>query len=92
MDGPFLALLLTFVVHVVGIVVLLWMAMAGDGGGWRDWWPRDDDGRGGDGGPGPAPLPDADPLGVRLRTEHDAAPRRRPRRPRHAPQRQRERV
>lgn len=90
MHGPTLALLLTFLVHLVGIVALLWLALA-DGASWRDWWPRDDDDDRRD-GPPPAPLPGADPSGVRLRTEHDAVPRRRPRRPRHAPQRARERV
>lgn len=99
LDKPTLAILLTLVVHLAGIGVLLWMAMSGDGSSWRDWWPRDDDGRGGD-DPGPEPtapagglpLPDASPSPVRLRTEHDAVRRAPLRRPAHAPGRERERV
>jgi hypothetical protein len=81
-DKPTLALTLTFFVHLVGIVALLWLALSGDGSSWRDWWPRDEDDGPEDDGP---PLPDADPSGARLRTEHDAVPRRRQRRPEHAP-------
>ncbi len=94
MDKPTLAILLTLFVHVVGIAALLWLAMSGDGSSWRDWWPRDDDDRGGEEPPTGPPLPDAGPLGARLRTEHDAPTRRRSRRPRHAPRRapQREKV
>lgn len=94
MDNPTLALLLTLVVHLVGIVALLWLAFDGRMD-LRAWWPREDDGGGG--GPGaPAPddppgggipLPGAEPAAVRLRTEHDRAPTpRRVRRPAHAPE------
>jgi hypothetical protein len=93
-----LALAITFLIHVVGICVLFGALLLSEGGGWRDWWPRDDDDDGPpDPGPGPpAPLPDADPSPARLREPGriaDAHPRP-GRRPRHAPGRspQRERV
>lgn len=94
MDKATLAILLTLVVHVLGIAVLFWLAF--DGGlDWRTWWPGDGDGGGGGGDEPPAgepegprggvPLDDALPAGVRLRTEHERLRRRRVRRPRHAP-------
>jgi hypothetical protein len=93
-----LALVITFLIHVVGICVLFGALLLSEGGGWRDWWPRDDDDDGPpDPGPGPAPpLPDADPSPARLREPGriaDAHPGP-ARRPRHAPGRspQRERV
>jgi hypothetical protein len=91
-----LALVITFLIHVVGICVLFGALLWSDGGGWRDWWPRDDDGPP-DPDPGPPPpLPDADLSPARLREPGriaDAHPRP-ARRPRHAPERspQRERV
>ena len=102
MSAQLIAIGLTFLVHVVGAVFLVW-AMIGeddDVRGLRDWWPRDD---GGDGpprppepgaGPGDLPLPSAGPSPARLREPgrladaHPPPPRRRehPRRP--APGRQ----
>lgn len=102
MSAQLIAIGLTFLVHVVGAVFLVW-AMIGeddDVRGLRDWWPRDD---GGDGpprppeptaGPGNLPLPSAGPSPARLREPGRLAdaqpppPRRRehPRRP--APGRQ----
>jgi hypothetical protein len=88
------ALLLTFVVHVIGAGVLVWALIDhddADAGSWRDWWPRDDHGPegpvaprdpGGDGAERPV-LPDAQPSPVRLREpgrigDRKAAPARRP--------------
>ena len=105
MSGPFLALLLTAVVHLVGMVVLI--ALMG-----RDILDvfrmnPGDDGRGGEpGDPDPVapepdgdgglPLPDAAQAPVRLREPGRIAERyeRRPRRPEHepVPQPQRERL
>jgi hypothetical protein len=90
-----LALGMTFVIHVIGICVLFWLMLESSDGGWRDWWPRDDDG--GDPRPDPGPpLPGAEQSTVRLREPGrlaDAHPRP-PRRPEHAPEHvpQRERV
>jgi hypothetical protein len=101
------ALVLTFVIHLVGAAALVW-AMLGDGErSVRGWWPRDDGGQEPDprapeprpSGPGlPVPLPDAAQSGVRLREPGrlgDALPRP-ARRPAHppvpAPQRDRETV
>ncbi|MCW3011417.1 MAG: hypothetical protein JWO90_1821 [Solirubrobacterales bacterium] len=92
-----LAILLTFVVHVIGAGVLVWALIdheRDDNGSWRDWWPRGGDdpeqpveptGPGGDGVESPA-LPDAKPSPVRLREpghigDRRAAPSRRPARP-----------
>jgi hypothetical protein len=93
-----LALFITFLIHVVGLAVLLvGLALGGDGGSWRDWWPRDDDEDDPRPGPRPGPpLQDADPSAVRLRERGriaDGHPRP-ARRPQHAPARapQRERV
>ena len=96
MSNEALALGITFLIHVIGICVLFGLLIRSDEGGWRDWWPRDDeDGGGWDPDPGP-PLPSADPSRMRLREPGrlaDAHPRA-PRRPEHPPQRvpQRERV
>ncbi|MFL5846505.1 MAG: hypothetical protein ACJ762_17610 [Solirubrobacteraceae bacterium] len=95
MDKPTAAILLTLIVHVVGIGALFWLAMDGSFD-WRSWWPGDDDDHRGGGepdrpapvGPGGVPIADAEPARVRLRTEHERLPgTRRPlRRPEHAPQ------
>jgi len=97
MDMELLAILLTFVVHLLGAGVLVWALIDrdhADAGSWRDWWPKDDrdpespDGpgdAGGDGADAPG-LPDADPSPVRLRepgriADRKAAPARRPEHP-----------
>jgi hypothetical protein len=93
------AVLLITVVHLVGVAVLLWLVLGNERVDWRDWWPRDDRPE----PPAPVapppsggglPLAEADPAGVRLRTEHErlADARRRSRRPEHAPDRSPERV
>ena len=90
MGGPEAALLLTFVVHVVGVVVLIWAIIAGqdDRPDWRRWWYGDDEGDepapkapspGGDG----LPLPDARQATLRMReparlADGYPAPSRRP--------------
>ena len=98
MSSEALALFILFLIHAIGLGVLfLALLRSSDDGGWRDWWPRDDD----DGNeprprdPGP-PLDGATQSPVRLREPGrlaDAHPRA-PRRPEHAPERvpQRERV
>ena len=97
-----LAILLTFVVHVIGAGVLVWALIDSDdadAGSWRDWWPRDGNdpeppvapqGPSGDGVERPV-LPDAQPSPVRLREPGRIAEQypRRPRRPEHAPEPQR---
>ncbi len=92
-----LAIVLTFVVHLLGGAVLVWhlMGSGADGeerGSWRDWWPRDEPeppvepaGPTGDGAATP-PLPDAQPSPVRLREpgrigDRKPAPSRRPTHP-----------
>jgi hypothetical protein len=92
-----LALGITFLIHAIGLCVLFGALLRTDdsGGGWRDWWPRDDDDDGPKPEPGP-PLPGAEQSKVRLREPGrlaDAHPRP-PRRPEHVPERvpQRERV
>lgn len=97
MSAQLIAIGLTFLVHVVGAVFLVW-ALIGeedDVRGLRDWWPRDDGGSGPprppepDAGPGDLPLPSAGPSPARLREPgrladaHPSPPRRpeHPRRP-----------
>jgi hypothetical protein len=95
-----LAIGLTLLVHVVGLVALVWMLILepDDRPDWRDWWPRDAD----DGPPEPSPAPrggelplaDAVPSAVRLREPvrvADAHPRP-ARRPVHPPERVPERT
>jgi hypothetical protein len=89
------ALVLTFVVHIIGGAVLIYTLMGDDRKHWRDWWPRDD--RPGPEAPEPpAPtgggdslpfLPDAVPASVRMREgERLGDQRTRPtRRPAHPP-------
>ena len=93
MSNEALALGITFLIHVIGICVLFGLLIRSDEGGWRDWWPRDDDGPGPEPGP---PLPSADPSRLRLREPGRLADAHRPppRRPEHPPERvpQRERV
>src|SRR4051812_28454639 len=75
MSGEVLALLLTFMVHVIGACVLVAVLLRGSDVDWRGWWPRDDDDGPADPEPeapqptgGDAlPLPDAAPARVRLR-------------------------
>jgi len=99
-DNEILAIVLTFVVHVLGIGALVWHLLHDDEGERPDWrgWFRDDDAPAPT-GPHPSPsgdglpLPDAAPSGVRLREPArlaDALPRP-ARRPAHAPQRAPER-
>jgi hypothetical protein len=95
------ALLLLVGVHVVAVAVLIWAIADTGRSDWRRWRPGGGDGRGpedpgpmapdGPGGDG-LPLPDAEPAGVRLRTEHErlARARRRLRRPAREPERPRE--
>jgi hypothetical protein len=93
-----LALGLIFLIHAIGLGLLLAMMVSSDGGDWRDWWPRDDDGGGGPDGPEPQPgppLPGATQSPVRLREPgrladaHPRAPRRREHAPTRVPQRER---
>lgn len=88
-----LAILLTFVVHLLGGAVLIWALIDRDGenpGSWRDWWPKDGSdpeppepaGPGGNGVERPV-MPDAKPSPVRLREpgrigERKGVPARRP--------------
>lgn len=96
-----IAISLTFLVHVLGAVALVWAML--DDRGWsalKDWWPRDDppppdddprdDGDGPGGLPVDLPLPTASPSPVRLREPGrigDAKPRP-ARRPEHEPVRE----
>ncbi|MEA2340013.1 MAG: hypothetical protein QOG11_90 [Solirubrobacteraceae bacterium] len=99
------ALVLTLVVHVIGAGVLIWAMLDPDEDGrrpgWRDWWPRDDDGRSpsdaepprGGGGQAVPVLSDSAAAQVRLREPGrlaDAKPRP-ARRPEHVPAPERER-
>lgn len=93
------ALVLTFLVHVIGAAILVWNMLDGSEWSWRDLWP--DDGDDGDepparpesprGGPDGIPLPEeARPARVRLREPgriSDGRPRP-ARRPEHAPERE----
>jgi hypothetical protein len=97
-EAEIVALTLTFVVHVIGAVLLIWaMIDREDGQSWRDWWPRDDRSEDDPSGPdvrpsppgerAPLPLPGADPSPVRLRepARIGVAYPSRPRRPEHPP-------
>ena len=92
-----LAIVLTFVVHVIAAGVLVWALIdhdRDDAGSWRDWWPKD--GRepeppvepapsGGDGVTAPV-LPVSRPAPVRLREPGRIGDQRvPPRRPAHPP-------
>ena len=104
MDKEVAALVLTIVVHLLGMAALVWALVLDDDDrrDWRGWFGGDDDtdhepprepkpGPGGDGLP--IPLPDAAPSPVRLREGGrlaDAHPRPQ-RRPAHAPERAPER-
>lgn len=57
MDKPTAAILLTLVVHFLGIVALLWLALDGERLHWRGWWPGDDGGGGDDGPAADPPSP-----------------------------------
>jgi hypothetical protein len=103
--GEIWALLVTVGVHIVGAWALIAVLLRDADVSWRDWWPRDDDGRGPSGPePDPAPSPtggdvplaDAAPARVRLREpgrlgEAYPRPARRPAHP-PAPERAPERV
>jgi hypothetical protein len=95
-----LAIGITLLVHIVGLVTLVWVLLldADDRPDWRDWWPRDE----GDEPRAPSPAPrggglplrDAVPSAVRLREPArvaDAHPRP-ARRPAHPPERVPERT
>jgi hypothetical protein len=98
-DPEFLAILLTVVVHFLGMVVLF-LAMGddfrsmfrtgGDGGGWDDGPPPDEPVAPEGGGGSTLPLPDADQAAVRLREPGRLGERypRPARRPEHAPERE----
>ena len=88
MSGEFVALLLTFLVHVTGACVLVGGLLRNSGFEWRSWWP--DDGPDDDGGPEPdeprggPPLPESTQAPQRLREPGrlgDAYPKK----PRRAP-------
>jgi len=89
-----LAIGITLLVHVIGLVALVWALLDGDQDrpDWRDWWPGDDDvppepspAPGGGG----LPLADARPSAVRLRQPARLSESygRRERRPVHPPER-----
>jgi len=90
-----LAIGITLLVHVIGLVALVWVLLLDqeDRPDWRDWWPRDDDG--GPEAPSPAPrggglpLAGTRPSAVRLREPaHIGEGYGRPsRRPEHPPER-----
>jgi len=92
-----LAIVLTFVVHVIAAGVLVWALIdhdRDDAGSWRDWWPKggtdpeppvEPTGPRGDGVDVPI-LPDARPAPVRLREPGRIGDHRTPaRRPVHPP-------
>jgi hypothetical protein len=89
-----LAIGLTLLVHIVGLVALIWALVLDpeDRPDWRDWWPGGDDDRPLDPSPAPrggeAPLTDAVASAVRLRERtrlSDGYPRP-TRRPVHVPE------
>jgi hypothetical protein len=84
-----LAIGITLLVHIVGLVALVWMLLLDpqDRPDWRDWWPRDEDEGPRTPSPSPQggdlPLTDARPSRVRLREparvgDAHARPARRP--------------
>jgi hypothetical protein len=96
-SGEVLAIVLTISVHFIGAGLLVGLLFSGEDADWRSWWPRDDDGRGGEPrrpeGPPELPLPGAERSRARLREHGEriagayARPARRP-----APAREREPV
>jgi hypothetical protein len=89
-----LAIGLTLLVHIVGLVALIWALVLDpeDRPDWRDWWPGGDDDRPVEPSPAPrggeAPLTDAVASAVRLRERtrlSDGYPRP-ARRPVHVPE------
>jgi hypothetical protein len=95
-----LAIGITLLVHIIGLVALVWTLLLDpeDRPDWRDWWPRDEDGEPRAPSPAPSgdglPLRDAVPSAVRLREPvrvGDAHPRP-ARRPAHPPERVPERT
>ena len=100
MSKEILAIGLTLLVHIVGLVALIWALLLDpeDRPDWRDWWPGGDDDRPLDPSPptrgGQLPLADAVPSALRLRERTrlgDGYPRP-VRRPAHAPERVPERA
>jgi hypothetical protein len=95
----FVALALTFLVHVIGLTALVWALVSEDGIDLSGWWPHDgpDDPPPPPSPPAPrgsVPLPDAGASDVRLREPGrlaDGYPEP-PRRPEHAPGRRPARV
>ena len=100
MSKEVLALGLTLLVHIVGLVALIWALVLDpeDRPDWRDWWPGGDDDRPLEPAPEPhggdVPLPDAVPAGLRMRerTRLREGYSRPPRRPVHVPERAPERT
>jgi hypothetical protein len=68
-----LALGITLLVHMVGLIALVWTLLGDpeDRPDWRDWWPRGDDSGPNEPSPSPEggglPLADSRPSAVRLR-------------------------
>ena len=100
MSKEILAIGLTLLVHIVGLVALIWALVLDpeDRPDWRDWWPGGDDDRPLDPSPAPRgdglPLADARPSALRLRERtrlSDGYPRP-ARRPAHGPERVPERA
>ena len=95
MTKEILAIGITLLVHVIGLVALVWALLDGDQDrpDWRDWWPGHDDDVPREPSPVPGggglPLSDARPSAVRLRQPARMAEGypRRERRPAHAPER-----
>jgi hypothetical protein len=95
-----LAIGITLIVHVLGLVALVWTLLLDqeDRPDWRDWWPRDEDDRPLQPSPSPRggdlPLRDAVPSAVRLREPARVADahQRPARRPVHPPERVPERT
>ena len=100
MTKEILAIGITLLVHIVGLVALVWMLLLdpADRPDWRDWWPRDEDDAPRAPSPAPRggglPLRDAAPSAVRLREPTLIGPgyARPSRRPEHPPERVPERT